>query len=140
MLANEDLVKAAENLLTVSGQLDEFIAENGPLKTRMIVTSGETPEGSGIEVSENDVIYKASFDDQECMIGIVFDPVNHAPKSGMWVERQSADAKPPTEDAVNLFAARIVSSIADDGSVSLPVISFIAENGHDLTLVGFGAE
>ena len=139
MLTDANTVAAAETMLKASGQLDEFTAGNGSLKTRMILTEGSIPEGSGIEVDEGDVVYKGSFDNLDCAIGIVFDPMNRAPKSGMWVERQSAEATPPTEEEVNLFAARIMSSIMEDGSVQLPVISFIAENGHDLTLVGFGA-
>ena len=137
MLLDNELVNASEMMLNASGKLAEFVSENGPVKTRMVVTSGDTPEGSGIELDEGDVVFKGSFDDLDCVLGIVFDPAAHAPKSGMWVERQTPDAKPPSEDHVNLFAARIMSSISEEGTVELPVISFIAENGHDLSLVGF---
>ena len=137
MLADKDRFAMAEDMLTKSGQLAEFESANGPVQTRMMLTEGVPPEGAAIEVEDGDVVYKATFDDIDCAIGIVFDPVAHSPKSGMWVERQSPDALPPSEAAINVFAARIASSIMEDGIVKLPVISFIAENGHDLTLVGF---
>ena len=137
MLIDGDLVEACEMMLSASGKMAAFVEENGPVTRRMLIASGEVPEGSGIEVGEDDVVFKGSFDDSECIMGIVLDTKAHEPKSGMWVERQSEQASPPSQDDVALFASRIMSSISEDGIVELPVISFIAENGRDLTLLGF---
>lgn len=137
MLVDENVVRSAEAMLTASGKLEDFIQENGPVQGRMMVTLGEPPEGSDIEVDAGQVTFIGSSDGVDCALGIVFDPVAHAPASGMWVVRQSEEASPPSQQMVATFAEKLMAAIAEDGTVDVPVISFIAENSRDLTIVGF---
>lgn len=136
MLKDAELVKTLEEGMLANGVLDTFIAQNGPIYERLIVDVGNPPEKANIELSENEHAFVGTFDSTDCEIGIVFNTETLSPASGVWVSRQKEDAQPPEDRHVELFAETLMASIGEDKKISMPFVTFVAENGKSLKIDG----
>lgn len=135
MLIDESSFKAFESEMRESGKLEAFITENGEVSGRMMVTVGEPPADSEIEVGSDEAALIGSFDFMDCAMGIVFNPAARTPSSGIWVIRQSEDARPPQQRFIGMFAEKLMAGISEDGTLRMPVCALIAENGATLANV-----
>lgn len=133
MLIDKDSFEAFESAVRESGELERFTKENGAIEGRMMVTIGEPPSDSEIVVSEDEAALIGSFDFMDCATGIVFNPKTRTPSSGIWVIRQSEDARPPQQRFIGMFAEKLMAGIDEDGSLNMPVCALVAESGATLT-------
>lgn len=135
MLVDKSAFKEFEDGLEGTEELSDFTKANGAIVGRMMVTIGEPPADSEIEVNEGEAALIGSFDIMDCAMGIVFNPAKHAPSSGIWVIRQSEEARPPQQHLIGLFAEMLMRGIKEDGTLNMPVCALIAENGSTLSNV-----
>lgn len=132
MLVDENIFEETMSELKESKALDNFIEKNGSVVKKAMLTLGNPPSDSNIEIEEGSLAFIFSTDTFDCEIGIVFDTVEKKPLSGFWVIRQTKSANPPDNKSFGQFAELIMEAIDDDGGVHTPLCCVIAENDERL--------
>ena len=136
MLANQELFDTVEAILRNNGTIARFEEECGAIKGRMMILQTEIPAGIAVQKhrSNSPTAFEASFDFYDSTVGIAIDATDKEPATGVWVTPQKDGAEPPDDEWVEFFIRTLISNIAEDGSFSVPIYSFVNDK-YDMTVV-----
>ncbi|MEY8584160.1 hypothetical protein [Ligilactobacillus animalis] len=136
MLIDEAAFNNMTDALVEQGIIQKFEQENGKITGKMMITAGELPEGSEIELDPNReaYVFNGSFDFYDSSVGVVLylDPME--PVGNIWITPQVEDAEPPAKVWIKFFFKTLITSIEDDGTFGLPICSYVNDTA-DFTAV-----
>lgn len=134
MLIDENKFLELEKEIESLHDVNTFSEQNNGIAGKMMLTVEQPPAESNMTIEENEIPIVASFDFNDCAMGIVFNSERNEPVSGIWVIRQSDFANPPQQEIFPIFAECIMRSIDESGKLRIPFAAIVAKNGQILTV------
>ena len=136
MLADKEMFDVVEQILIKNGEIANFERENGKILGRMMITQAEIPVGIEIQgkKGKQPMAFEASYDFYDANVGVAIFPDTREAASGIWITPQVDGAESPDRSWIEFFVQKLLEGIGEDGSVGLPIYSFVTDNS-DMTIV-----